>query len=67
VTDSQQFVTAISATLVPSFAVLVGIILNNARLSDLRPDVNTWFAEIRAETKQRFDHVDNQFELLAKL
>lgn len=66
-TDNQQFVTAISATLVPSFAVLIGILPNNARLSDLRADINMRFAGMRAETNLRFDHVDKQFELLAKL
>jgi hypothetical protein len=41
---------------VPSFAVLIGILLNNARLNDFRADVNT-----------RFDHVDQQFLMLSKL
>jgi hypothetical protein len=55
-TDTQQFVAALSATVVPSFAVLVGILLNNARLNDFCADVNT-----------RFDHVDKQFLMLSKL
>ncbi len=48
-TDDQQFVAAVSATLVPAFAVLVGILLNNARLNDLNTrlnDLNTRIAEL---------------------
>lgn len=36
---------------VPTMAVLVGILINNSRLSDLRADMNT-----------RFDHVDQRFD-----
>lgn len=66
-TDNQQFIAAVSATVVPSFAVLVGILLNNARLNDLRTDMNTRFAELRADIDKRFSHVDAQLLMLAKL
>jgi hypothetical protein len=36
---------------VPTIAVLVGILINNSRLSDLRADMNT-----------RFTHVDKRFD-----
>jgi hypothetical protein len=36
---------------VPTFAVLVGILINNSRLGDLRAEMNT-----------RFDHVDRRFD-----
>ncbi len=55
-TDTQQFGAALFATVVPSFAVLVGVLLNNARLNDIRTDFNT-----------RFDHVDKRFIILSKL
>jgi hypothetical protein len=68
VTDNQQFVAAISATLVPSFAVLVGILMNNARLndvisrlSDLRFDVLGRIGDLRADMNQRFAAVDQRF------
>jgi hypothetical protein len=46
--------TAMSIS-IPTFAVLVGILINNSRLSDLRADMNarfddlkeTWRAELR--------------------
>jgi hypothetical protein len=65
---NQQFVAAISATLVPSFAVLVGILMNNARLndvisrlSDLRSDVLGRIGDLRADMNQRFAAVDQRF------
>jgi hypothetical protein len=66
-TDNQQFVAAVSATLVPSFAVLVGILLNNGRLNDLnqrlgdlRSDMFVRFGEIN----QRFASVETRLELI---
>jgi hypothetical protein len=65
VTDNQQFVAAISATLVPSFAVLVGILirLNDviSRVSDLRSDVLGRIGGLRADMNQRFAAVDQRF------
>jgi hypothetical protein len=45
---SMQLALTIS---VPTFTVLVGILINNSRLSDLRADMNT-----------RFDHVEHHFD-----
>ncbi len=66
-TDNQQFVAAVSTTLVPSFAVLVGILLNNGRLNDLnqrltdlRSDILVHFSEIN----QRFSSVETGLELI---
>ena len=42
--------------------VLVGILVNNARLSDLKLDINTRFSELRAEMNARFDSVDRRFD-----
>jgi hypothetical protein len=67
ITDNQQFVAAVSATFVPSFAVLVGILLINGRLNDLnhrltdlRSDMLVRFGEIN----QRFASVETRLELI---
>jgi hypothetical protein len=46
--DATQFAIAMS---VPTLAVLIGILVNNSRLSDLR-----------AYMDQRFSHIDKQFD-----
>lgn len=43
---------------VPTLAVLIGILMNNSRLSDLRADMNT----LRADMNTRFAHVDRRFD-----
>ncbi len=57
-TDNQQFVAAVSVTLVPAFAVLVGTLLNYARLNEL----NTGITEFRADMRDRFDHMEKLFD-----
>ena len=47
---------------VPTLAVLVGILINNSRLGDLRADMNGRFSELRADINKRFDHVDRRFD-----
>ncbi len=43
---------------VPTLAVLVGILVNNSRLTDM----NGRIADLRAEMNTRFDHVDRRFD-----
>lgn len=43
---------------IPTFAVLVGILINNSRLSD----VNARIDDLRSEMNRRFDGVDRQFD-----
>jgi hypothetical protein len=43
---------------VPTLAVLVGILVNNSRLTDM----NGRIADLRAEMSTRFDHVDRRFD-----
>ncbi len=40
---------------VPTLAVLVGILVNNSRLSDLRSHVDTRFDDLRAVMNARFE------------
>jgi hypothetical protein len=59
VDSSIQLALSIS---VPTLAVLVGILINNSRLGDLRADMNGRFSELRADINKRFDHVDRRFD-----
>jgi hypothetical protein len=56
---------------VPSFAVLVGILLNNGRLNDLnqrmtdlRSDMLVRFSEMRTDINQRFASLETRLELI---
>ena len=62
-TDSMQ----VMAIVPPTLMVLVGILTNNARLSDFRGDMNTRLSDLRAEMNHRFDEVDEKLGLLAKV
>ncbi|MEQ1948407.1 MAG: hypothetical protein ABL995_14545 [Bryobacteraceae bacterium] len=55
-TDTQILTIALAS--VPTvLAVLVGILINNARLSDLRSHMDARFADV----DKRFDEVDRRF------
>ncbi len=54
---------------IPTLAVLMGILVNNSRLSDIRSDMNGRFGDVngrlndlRADIGTRFDHVDRRFD-----
>ena len=47
---------------VPTLTVLVGILINNSRLSDLKGDVNSRISDLRADMNTRFDHVERRFD-----
>ncbi len=42
--------------------VLVGILVNNARMSDLRSDLTARIDDLRAHVDVRFTHVDHRFD-----
>jgi hypothetical protein len=50
---SMQLALSIS---VPTMAVLIGVLINNSRLSDLRVDINT-----------RFDHVERRYDDMTEM
>lgn len=52
-----QLVTAVATAAFPTVAVVIGILVNNARLSD----VNVRISEFRADINRRFDEVDRRF------
>jgi hypothetical protein len=55
---THQLVTAVATTAVPSFAVLVGILLNNQRLNDFSKTVDLRFNEVN----RQFSEVNRRIE-----
>jgi hypothetical protein len=56
---------AVMSISIPTFAVLVGILINNSRLSDLRSYMGARFEEVNRrfdDVDRRFDDVDRRFE-----
>ena len=57
---SDQLVTAIAASAVPSFAVLIGILINNQRLNDFARSMDIRFNDVSI----RFNDVNIRFNEL---
>ena len=55
--STAQLIGFILAICVPSFSVLIGILVSNGRLSDLRSEMNTRFAQV----DKRFDQNEALF------
>jgi hypothetical protein len=58
----DQTTQAILTVGMPTLAVLVGILVNNSRLSDLRAYMDSRFSAIEKVMDARFDAVDARFE-----
>jgi len=62
--ESQIFSIALAS--VPTMlTVLIGILINNARLSDLNArigDLNARMSELRSYMDDRFRHIDDRFD-----
>ena len=52
---SMQLALTIS---VPTFTVLIGILINNSRINDM----NSRLSDLRADMNTRFDHVERRFD-----
>jgi hypothetical protein len=61
--DGNQILPIALASVPTMFTVLVGILINNSRLSD----VNTWIGELRSHMDSRFNGVDRRFEEMKDL
>ncbi len=60
-----QILSLTLASLPTMLTVLIGILINNARLSDLRAHMDVRFADVDKrfnEVDRRFDQVDRRFE-----
>jgi hypothetical protein len=58
----DQTTQAILTVGMPTLAVLVGILVNNSRLSDLRAYIDSRLSAIEKLMDARFDAVDARFE-----
>lgn len=61
--NDTQMLTIALATVPTMLTVLIGILLNNARLSD----VNSRLGELRSHMDGRFDSVDRRFEEMKEM
>jgi len=61
--NDTQILTIALASVPTMLTVLVGILLNNARLSD----VNSRLGELRSHMDGRFDGVDRRFEEIKEM
>jgi hypothetical protein len=60
-----QILSLMIASLPTMLTVLIGILINNARLSDLRAHMDARFADVDkrfADVDRRFDEVDRRFD-----
>jgi hypothetical protein len=65
--ENLQVILSVS---VPTIAVLIGILINNSRLSDLRAHMDVRFFEVDkrfVEVDRRFCEVERHFHSLEKL
>jgi hypothetical protein len=67
--NADQILPIMLASVPTVVTVLVGILLNNARLSDLKldmnsrlADVNTRIMELRSDMNARFDNVNHRLD-----
>ena len=61
--DNSQILTIALSAVPNMFAVLAGILINNARLSD----TNTRIGELRGHMDSRFNDVDRRFDEMRDL
>ena len=57
-TDGQQIALSIAPTVLPTLTVLIGILVNNKRIEDLKDVMKANFGRV----DQRFDSIEKLFE-----
>ena len=57
-----QILTIALATVPTMITVLIGILINNSRMSDLRSSVDGRFTDLRAHMDLRFNDVDRRMD-----
>ena len=65
-TDAQILTIAL-ATVPTMITVLIGILINNARLSDLRSSVDGRFSDLHSYMDLRFNDVDRRLEEMKEI
>jgi hypothetical protein len=61
---SDQLVTAIAASAVPSFAVLIGILINNQRLNDFARNMDVRFNDVNIRFNELNHRIDGTKDVL---
>lgn len=61
---SEQLVTALATAAFPTFAVLIGILVNNQRLNDFARAVDVRFADTNRRIDGTHRHIDDVREIL---
>jgi hypothetical protein len=71
--ETSQIIPIMAAAIPTMITVLIGILINNSHLGDLREDMNTRFTELNTRFSDlksyidiRFDHVDDRFDHMEK-
>jgi hypothetical protein len=60
----DQLVTALATAAFPTFAVLIGILVNNQRLNDFARAVDVRFADTNRRIDETHRHIDDVKDLL---
>ncbi len=58
----DQYTQVLLTVAVPTLAVLMGILINNSRLGDLRSYIDTRFNEMDRRFGDRFNDIDRRFD-----
>jgi hypothetical protein len=61
---SDQLVTALATAAFPTFAVLIGILVNNQRLNDFARAVDVRFTDTNRRIDETHRHIDDVKDLL---
>jgi hypothetical protein len=59
----QQILTVVLATVPTMLVVMIGILINNARLGD----VNAWIGDLQSQMNARFNDVDRRFDEMKEI
>jgi hypothetical protein len=60
--NADQILPIMLAAAPTMLTVLIGILVNNARLTDFRTDMNNRLTELRADMNTRFNEVGRRFD-----
>ena len=61
VNETQFYISVTVGPAVTMVVVLIGVLINNNRIGDLRMDVNSRMTEMRSEMNNRFSDINTRF------
>ena len=59
--ETQFSISVAAGPAVTTIVVLIGVLINNNRIGDLRMDVNARMTELRSEMNNRFSDINTRF------